>query len=166
VEDVGAYEVVITASSLSQQASFSWHFEIVDPCTATLVNPLDQTHFTIGVMKPAAEVTLSATDSVSFAYGDRSGLTFCGPRSYSLQGDSQVASMKNGVLKLKAEEKGTYQVEVVTALAQYPSVPAITSQLQVRVICSTETLEFVAKFEDSFVYTVGDFEFITPTWQM
>ena len=108
MKDVGAYEVVITASSLSQQASFSWHFDIVDPCTATLVNPLDQTDFIIGVMKPAVAVTLSATDSVSLAYGDRSGLTFCGPRSYSLQGDSKVASMKNGVLKLKGEEKGTF----------------------------------------------------------
>ena len=57
-------------------------------------------------------------------------------------------------------------MEVVTALAQYPSVPATTSQLQIEVICSTENLEFVAKFEDSFVYTVGDFEFITPTWQL
>ena len=74
----------------------------------------------ISVSRPPLVVNLNTFDYASLLYGDHTGLTFCGPKSYSLAAESSVATIKDGVLKLASSQIGTYELSIVAAMSQYP----------------------------------------------
>jgi len=100
VEDVGSYEVLITATSISQQSQHKWKFDIVDPCIETVITGMVTSDFVVGVFDALLEFPLSAIDSASLFYGDLTGLTFCGAKTFVLDGESTFASIKDGKLAL------------------------------------------------------------------
>ncbi len=73
--------------------------------------------FVVGVFDAPLEFQLSAIDSASLFYGDLTGLTFCGAKTFVLDGESTFASINDGKLALKSQPVGIYFVNVVSSLS-------------------------------------------------
>ena len=108
---------MITATSISQQAEYSWKFKIIDPCIETVITGMVQSSFTVSVFGTPLDILLSAVDSVSLIYGDQTGLTFCGNKTYALDGASTFASVKDGKLTISSQPVGTYYLSVISTLS-------------------------------------------------
>jgi len=76
-----------------------------------------QSSFTVSVFGTPLDILLSAVDTISLIYGDQTGLTFCGNKTYALDGASTFASVKDGKLRISSQPVGTYYLSVVSTLS-------------------------------------------------
>ena len=88
----GSYTITMTATIYSgtnfQQMTHDISITFVDPCPSTVPNgfwPILSPFFQYEIAEPQLEDYASMTDTASYSHGNRDGLSFCGPRTYTLQ---------------------------------------------------------------------------------
>ena len=139
-------DFTLTSSNpFSQIVSFT--IKIVDPCPSTTIQAFDTTPITmtVSVKGPAALQNLdpfAPQDSLSQSFAPNDGLTFCGPRTYSITSNGALISeflsldqTLNRLTLLSIDPNHTvsspYTVTIEASLSEHPSVLPVQSTFTV-----------------------------------
>ena len=96
-------------------------------------------------------------------YGDKQGLSFCGPKSLKLIDPPSFVSLEGQSITLftdNPERKGFYEVELLVSLDKYQGVQPLTKKLNITVMCENTLLDLKSTIVD-FSYEIGSKVIIT-----
>lgn len=132
-----------------------------DPCTRTFFDQLVLGEMTTKALGTADVQTFDDVfDTESLKRGDRSGLTFCGPRVYSVVDQPSYIQLDNTLRQITLETTdqslvGQSEIEILIMLQDYPDVTKkATLKLTINPCEITEYTGIVDP--TSFSYTVND----------
>ena len=90
----------------------------------------------VGEAEPVIYTLPAVQDTGSIENGDATGLTSCGDRVYSLEGNESFLTINDRELTLQTtdnQDEGYHIVEVTVSLANYPEVESITVNVPVQI---------------------------------
>ena len=91
------------SSYTTREVTYSFNIDMIDPCTTTVLGNPSASPMSISVMGLYQEQLLTmGTDTISLTLGDQTGLTYCGERTFSIQGVSPATPAHSGFLTLDA----------------------------------------------------------------
>lgn len=132
--DVGSYEFTISAVSNDYSdvtAAYTLTVQVLHLCTTTEIQAVPVSPINV-VLNAEQSAEVQFTDSVSLQNGDKTGLTYCGARTFTLVSNTEpwlTFDETSGVMDLLNADitlVGTSALVTIRAeLDEYPSVPSV-----------------------------------------
>jgi hypothetical protein len=150
VADIGTYVVtttttipqINTSTGLNWSITTSFTITVLSDCTTTTLTTRTVNAMTYGVTLAATSQNIFYADAVSTAH---SNPTYCGPRTYTLTPSKTWWSVASDTLTVQTStlsDVGVYPMSLTTCLANWGSIPCITTTFTITITCTVTSLAF------------------------
>lgn len=123
------------------EVNYDFIIDMQDPCTGTILDPFTANNMQISVHGPAdVELLSTPLDSIAKLYGDLSGETYCGPKSFTITSVVPATPVYTEFLNFDTtstpqftamstdpSHQGTYTVNLEIAMDEFPDIKTTAS---------------------------------------